>query len=554
VELEDKGIDERELEPDYYVDKPPTPEFIPNPAGLDKETQVEDHELFDFELEVEPLLEVVVAKALEAGRIEALEDWEKEELRKHKANYESVREAELMEVQRMESAYNRRVKETNRRIKQKEFKKIVKGKTQEKILARLISRQALSDLKQSSLQVLVDSGVLRNQKEQDFYATYLPHLFGITEEQLKERLAEKEIVSDMLVDSFFQLEKEHRNHISKEYQRRYAIKKAEHEKYEKELEQKKKRREERAKRREEKRIADLKVKIEDQMVAKAKEYEDPSVGKISDVMVADKEFHIYTIGGLLGEIILTFVKVYETYVMSNPDFKATPEVMENFLKNIADGFMKSEANIEIALLREHKLDDFILNDKTKELDEALSPDNIATHGLKYLLSKLIKFGINPELVQGLIMSVIKLKYKKPTESMPVLPEISEDKLKEVKEEEKAQEKEKIAKENEEIKRQNEMIKQKNEEIEKENKILIQVQEKIKINMKAEMPEKGRVCAILLVGTSNGPAGSHKQDEGDLNTSRKNQKAQAAVSVPKHLAIQNLLGDIRVFIINKGKKI
>ena len=104
VELEDPGIDERALEPDYYVDRPPTPEFIPNPSGVDKETQVEDHELFDFDLEVAPVLEVLVGKALEQGRIEALEEWEKLELHKHKSQYEDLREAELMEVQRVEAA------------------------------------------------------------------------------------------------------------------------------------------------------------------------------------------------------------------------------------------------------------------------------------------------------------------------------------------------------------------------------------------------------------------------------------------------------------------
>lgn len=205
------------------MDKPPTPEFIPNPAGLDKETQVEDNELFDFELEVEPFLEVIVAKALEAGRIEALEEWEKEELRKHKSTYESEREAELMEVQRMESSYNRRVKETKRRQLQQKTQLQVNIDTQKKLLARLISRDTLSSMKSSSLQLLVDSGILRNKKEQDLYATFLPHLFGITEEQIKERLKEKEILLGMLQESFNLYGKEHREAIVKEYQRRNKI-------------------------------------------------------------------------------------------------------------------------------------------------------------------------------------------------------------------------------------------------------------------------------------------------------------------------------------------
>lgn len=60
-------MDENELEPDYIIDRPPTPEFIPNEKGIDKETQVVDEELFDFELEVEPVLQVLVGKCVEAA-------------------------------------------------------------------------------------------------------------------------------------------------------------------------------------------------------------------------------------------------------------------------------------------------------------------------------------------------------------------------------------------------------------------------------------------------------------------------------------------------------
>jgi hypothetical protein len=187
VELEDTGVDEKTLEPDYYVDRPPTPEFIPNPAGQDAETQILDHELFDFDLEAEPILEVLCGKSIEEGRIEVLEDWEKEELRKHKSNYEREREAELMEVQRLEAAYNRRVEESERRKLQQEAKKNVSMATQQKLLARLVSRSVLRNLKESSIRLAVDSGALRNPKEQDMHTAYIPHLLSVVEGHFLER-------------------------------------------------------------------------------------------------------------------------------------------------------------------------------------------------------------------------------------------------------------------------------------------------------------------------------------------------------------------------------
>jgi hypothetical protein len=111
----DNMMDENELEPDYFIDKPPTPIFMENPKGTDQETQVNDKELFDFELEVEPVLQVLIGKACENARVEVIEEWEKEQLRDHKKKFLIIKEAELMETQRMEAARNRRRREAERR-------------------------------------------------------------------------------------------------------------------------------------------------------------------------------------------------------------------------------------------------------------------------------------------------------------------------------------------------------------------------------------------------------------------------------------------------------
>ena len=55
-------IDEYELEPDFYIDKAPDAIFIPNPEGEIKATQIfdRDPDLFDYENEVEPILQVLM--------------------------------------------------------------------------------------------------------------------------------------------------------------------------------------------------------------------------------------------------------------------------------------------------------------------------------------------------------------------------------------------------------------------------------------------------------------------------------------------------------------
>lgn len=51
-------VNEYELEPDYYIDRPPDAILIPNSEGEAKTTQIfdGDADLFDYENEVEPIL------------------------------------------------------------------------------------------------------------------------------------------------------------------------------------------------------------------------------------------------------------------------------------------------------------------------------------------------------------------------------------------------------------------------------------------------------------------------------------------------------------------
>jgi len=99
---------EAETQTDFLLDRPSTPLFMPAKIGVDAATQIEDGELFNFEVEVEPILEVLVGKTLERSMMETLEEEELEAMRKHQEYFQQQREQELIEVQRMEAAEQRR--------------------------------------------------------------------------------------------------------------------------------------------------------------------------------------------------------------------------------------------------------------------------------------------------------------------------------------------------------------------------------------------------------------------------------------------------------------
>lgn len=72
--------DEQGIATEFYLDRPPVPLFQPKMPAKEncKATQIydADAELFDFDKEVEPMLNVLVLKTLEQARMEVLEEEE----------------------------------------------------------------------------------------------------------------------------------------------------------------------------------------------------------------------------------------------------------------------------------------------------------------------------------------------------------------------------------------------------------------------------------------------------------------------------------------------
>merc|ERR1719409_2367967 len=88
-ELTERTVEfEAETQTDFLLDRPPSPLFMPAKVGIDIDTQIEEGDLFDFDVEVEPVLEVIVGKTLEQSMMEVLEEEELESLRRHQEDFE----------------------------------------------------------------------------------------------------------------------------------------------------------------------------------------------------------------------------------------------------------------------------------------------------------------------------------------------------------------------------------------------------------------------------------------------------------------------------------
>ncbi|KAJ3167516.1 Radial spoke head protein 3 [Irineochytrium annulatum] len=175
---------------DAFLDRAPSPLYIPQKSGVDVSTQVLEGELFNFDYEVAPLLEVIVGKTIEQSLMEVMEEEELETLRKHQRDHEERRNAELAEVQRLEDAERRRTEEKERRLA--EQIRILKEKQEaaEKISARAFAQAYLANLVPSVLDSLSNNGYFYDTVEKEVETLFLPWLSSEVEKNLdKIRLA-----------------------------------------------------------------------------------------------------------------------------------------------------------------------------------------------------------------------------------------------------------------------------------------------------------------------------------------------------------------------------
>jgi len=175
---------------DAFLDRPPTPLFIPAKTGIDVATQILEGELFDFDIEVKPILEVLIGKTMEQSLLEVMEEEELANLRAHQRKFEELRNAELVETQRLEEQERRHREEKQRRIKQ-QLEVLKKEKeTTDKIAARAFAQSYLQDLVPSVFGTLHDAGYFFDPVERDVESYFMKWLMdGVGEELNKVQVA-----------------------------------------------------------------------------------------------------------------------------------------------------------------------------------------------------------------------------------------------------------------------------------------------------------------------------------------------------------------------------
>ncbi|XP_031569994.1 radial spoke head protein 3 homolog [Actinia tenebrosa] len=188
-ELSDR-VEEAEVETqtDAFLDRPPSPLFIPAKTGVDVATQILDGELFDFDIEVKPILEVLVGKTVEQALLEVMEEEELANLRAQQRQFEELRNAELVETQRLEEQERRHREEKERRMRQQAEVLRKEKETGDKIAARAFAQSYLADLVPSVFGSLNENGYFYDPVERDVETYFMPWLMERVDENLDQSM------------------------------------------------------------------------------------------------------------------------------------------------------------------------------------------------------------------------------------------------------------------------------------------------------------------------------------------------------------------------------
>ena len=258
-----------EVQTQDYIDIPQIPLFKPEKRGEDAGTQIEKCELFDFNVEVEPIINVLTFKTLEEARMEVLEEEEIKELKRQMQDFEKVRNRELEIVQKLECQTVRKEEEKNRRNQERAIRTKMAKIYQKKLISTVFSKNYLKNIKSKALKDLEENGVLRKKEKNEYHTKITPAIKEGCEKLLEEENAVLYGLDNLLEKGYHDMiRNKHKNALENETKRKEDEKRKKIEELKRQRDEKIRRRIERQRRKHEKEMEELRQKIKEELITK----------------------------------------------------------------------------------------------------------------------------------------------------------------------------------------------------------------------------------------------------------------------------------------------
>ena len=297
----------------------PVPKLIwPEKTGVDVETQINDGDLFNFTLEVKPLVSIIVSKTLEDSRREVLEEEELKIIKEQQNKYKDLENEEKERIKNIENIEREKYEEMkmkkNEKIKRLEMTKLF----QKKLISRIKAKQYIKKIYNQTHEYMKERGLYKTPDSKDFYTDLLPDIENIAETQFKYDYSNLENIQKMLKYKYTkETNEEHVQSIINEKKRLEENVRIREILKIREAEEIKRKKEERARRKHEKILDGIRKILRENLLKEAEFIEDNSPDNIFDIngfYQKDKGFTLC--GGVIGQISL----LIELINKINPEF------------------------------------------------------------------------------------------------------------------------------------------------------------------------------------------------------------------------------------------
>lgn len=194
---------------DVFLPEPPIREYytrtLPKKSGVDVSTQIEpEDQLFNFDLEVEPLLNVLISKTLEVSVMEVEEEEELKAIRKDKARYIQERLEEQKLIMKEEEEEVARMRSKND-LKKKEQERVRKERdVSAKVFSCLSVKALVAKAKANAFVAMDKSGVFFDPDMKMVEDEFMPWLYEKVDSGFNEVVEAQELVDEIIMASLAQ--------------------------------------------------------------------------------------------------------------------------------------------------------------------------------------------------------------------------------------------------------------------------------------------------------------------------------------------------------------
>lgn len=161
--------------------------YVPPPEGTDVATQIEEGDLFDFDREVQPILDVLIGSVLQQAMREYADEEELRLIRIARDKARQRRAAELQEVRRLEEAERRRRAEVVKRQMEDLRRKEMEESIARKMAAQTFAAAYAAELEQDAIDAIETRGGFISPLEAAVTGSFVPTIITTSIAKAKAR-------------------------------------------------------------------------------------------------------------------------------------------------------------------------------------------------------------------------------------------------------------------------------------------------------------------------------------------------------------------------------